>query len=192
MVSNNVFLMAILVALMFALPGCMQSDRYAAELENPSLCNEKESESERLSCFRYVSMEKNKPELCEYYSGNKADCYTKVAIGMKDQSVCDRISNADGKYVCIASVTGDTAVENLLDLIEGKDEACVKACSGTQTQCFTKCTTSYAQAIQECTTEDTAEVIIGATEYCEKEAQDKKDECAAKCNAAAKTCADKC
>lgn len=190
MASNNLFPMALFVALMLVLQGCTTADRYEAELKNPSLCDKKSTQDERLDCFRAIILEANKPEYCEYYSGNKADCYTKAGIALGDQKVCDRIADQAERYKCIGIVAGDTAVENLLTLIEGKDKACVEACSNKKLQCTSACASAYSYASQNC--KDIGEITPDPLSPCEEKATDDQNECMGRCGVDEKACVEKC
>ena len=59
-------------------------------------------------CKEKVIVLKKEPTLCETFSDTynmKDDCYSKVAIALRDKGICNNIKNVEDRYECVDEIT---------------------------------------------------------------------------------------
>ncbi len=54
-----------------------------------SVCESIEEEYRDYTCYKFVAINTNQPELCERSSYAISYCYTEVAVALKNSSICD-------------------------------------------------------------------------------------------------------
>lgn len=196
MMPRNLLLMAVSLALILVLLGCVSKEqKFAKALTDPQQCNNQSFAGDRLECFEYVSTTQNKPEYCEYYTGKKVDCYTRVASKMGKPEVCDRLTDPTEVYTCKGMVGSEMAVDFISDFMGEKDPQCLDGCLEKLNECTARYDRVYADDLKRCA----AIEAIGANPDvapqagpCEDQARQHWNTGKDGCEAERKTCDGKC
>lgn len=122
----------------FLLYGCddkASAVNEAVNQKDPSLCNKLEETVVKENCVEEVAQGLHDPAACSF-STNANGCLTAYAVKSRSTAPCDLITDAVGKYACIAGVTGDQtgrSIETLLAEWRNKNvlDLCLGRCRKT-------------------------------------------------------------